>query len=71
MNSIVTAPWLECKKRLASATTTTSAATQTDAVAFFRSFAFAVAVNQIADDVDDAEGDEIIHIVNLFCESAA
>ena len=54
----------------AAATATTSAAMQTNSVAFLGPFAFAVPVNQIADDVDDAEGNEIIHIVNLFCESA-
>jgi len=55
----------------APATATTSATIQANAVAFSGPFAFAVAVNQIADDVNDAEGNEIIHIVNLFCESAA
>ena len=55
----------------ASATATTSATTQANAVAFLGPFAFAVAVNQITDDVDDAEGNEIIHIENLFSEGAA
>ena len=42
----------------ASVTVTTSAANQTDSEGFLAAFAFAVAINEVRDDVDDAERKE-------------